>query len=308
MLASDSASQAVQSSENLYEKSASSAYQSSASSSQIDSDLSYTTLTVSLADHIATITLNRPDKANAMNLAMWHELRQAFQWVDRTPEARVAVLQGAGKLFTSGIDLQMMMGMGDQIQNDCEARMRENLRGVILDLQDTLNALERCRKPVLAAVHGACIGGGIDLICCADMRYCSSDATFNIKEIDIGMTADVGTLQRLPKLVGEGITRELAYTGRKFDAAEALSMKLVNRVFDSREALEAGVREIATTIAAKSPLSIRGTKEMITYARDHSVADGLNYVATWNAAMLLSDDLQEAMMANMGKRAPVFKD
>ncbi|OIN91701.1 MAG: 2,4-dienoyl-CoA reductase [Comamonadaceae bacterium CG1_02_60_18] len=294
--------------EKLQTKSPSSAHPESVSSNQTNSNSGYTVLTVSLADHVATITLNRPDKANAMNLAMWHELRQAFQWVDRTPEARVAVLQGAGKLFTSGIDLQMMMGMGDQIQNDCEARMRENLRGLILDLQDTLTALERCRKPVLAAIHGACIGGGIDLICCADMRYCSSDATFIIKEIDIGMTADVGTLQRLPRLVGEGITRELAYTGRKFDAAEALSMKLVNRVFDSREALEVGVREIAATIAAKSPLSIRGVKEMITYARDHSVADGLNYVATWNAAMLLSDDLQEAMMANMGKRAPVFKD
>jgi 2,4-dienoyl-CoA reductase (NADPH2) len=268
----------------------------------------FETLTVSLVDHIATITLNRPDKANAMNLAMWHEIRQAFKWVDATPEARVAILQGEGKAFTSGIDLQMMMGMGDQIQNDCEARTRENLRQVILDLQDTLTSLERCRKPVLAAIHGACIGGGIDLITCADMRYCSSDATFSIKEIDIGMTADVGTLQRLPKLIGEGMARELAYTGRKFDAAEALAMRLVNRVFDSREALQIGVRELAASIAAKSPLSIRGVKEMITYARDHSVADGLNYVATWNAAMLLSNDLQESMMANMGKRKPEFKD
>ncbi len=271
-------------------------------------DSPFVTLTVSLVDHIATIRLNRPDKANAMNLAMWHEIRQAFKWVDATPQARVAILEGEGKLFTSGIDLQMMMGMGDQIQNDCEARTRENLRQVILDLQDTLTSLERCRKPVLAAIHGACIGGGIDLICCADMRYCSADASFSIKEIDIGMTADVGTLQRLPKLVGEGMARELAYTGRKFDAAEALQMKLVNRVFESREALQNGVRELAASIAAKSPLVVRGVKEMITYARDHSVADGLNYVATWNAAMLLSNDLQESMMANMGKRPPVFKD
>jgi len=307
-LAASTASSVTSASEKLQAKSASSPDNTSASSHQNNSATGYTTLTVSLADHIATITLNRPDKANAMNLAMWHELRQAFKWVDATPAARVAILQGEGKLFTSGIDLQMMMGMGDQIHNDCEARMRENLRQVILDLQDTLTSLERCRKPVLAAIHGACIGGGIDLICCADMRYCSSDASFSIKEIDIGMTADVGTLQRLPKLVGEGITRELAYTGRKFDAAEALGMKLVNRVFDSRETLQAGVRALATTIAAKSPLSIRGVKEMITYARDHSVADGLNYVATWNAAMLLSDDLQESMMANMGKRAPVYKD
>jgi enoyl-CoA hydratase/carnithine racemase len=220
----------------------------------------------------------------------------------------VAILTGEGRAFTAGIDLQMMMSLGDQIQNDCEARTRENLRQVILDLQDTLTSLERCRKPVLAAIHGACVGGGIDLICCADMRYASSDASFSIKEIDIGMTADVGTLQRLPKLIGEGMARELAYTARKFGAAEAQQMRLVNRVFDSREALLAGVLEIASEIAAKSPLSIRGIKEMITYARDHSVADGLNYVATWNAAMLMSNDLQEAMMANMGKRKPTFKD
>ena len=270
--------------------------------------MQFETLEVSLENHIATVRLNRPDKANAMSATMWQEIRQAFQWVDTTPEARVAVLQGEGKLFTAGIDLQMMMGLGPQIQNDCDGRTREALRRVILDLQDTLTSLERCRKPVLAAIHGGCIGGGIDLVTCADMRYASSDAYFTIKEIDIGMTADVGTLQRLPKLVGEGIVRELAYTGRKFDAAEAKEMGLVNRVFESREALYAGVHEIAATIAAKSPLSIRGTKEMITYARDHSVADSLNYIATWNAAMLMSQDLTEAMMSNMAKKAPSFKD
>jgi enoyl-CoA hydratase len=254
------------------------------------------------------VCLNRPEKANAMSATMWQEIRQAFQWVDVTPEARVAVLRGEGKYFTAGIDLQMMMGLGPQIQNECDGRTREALRRVILDLQDTLTSLERCRKPVLAAIHGGCIGGGIDLITCADMRYCSTDAYFTIKEIDIGMTADVGTLQRLPKLVGEGIVRELAYTGRSFDAQEAKNIGLVNRLFDSREALYAGVHEIAATIAAKSPLSIRGTKEMITYVRDHSVADSLNYIATWNAAMLMSQDLTEAMTANMAKKAPSFKD
>ncbi|HRB10782.1 MAG TPA: crotonase/enoyl-CoA hydratase family protein [Ottowia sp.] len=270
--------------------------------------MQFETLEVSMENHIATVRLNRPDKANAMSATMWQEIRQAFQWVDTTPEARVAVLQGEGKLFTAGIDLQMMMGLGPQIQNDCDGRTREALRRVILDLQDTLTSLERCRKPVLAAIHGGCIGGGIDLVTCADMRYASSDAYFTIKEIDIGMTADVGTLQRLPKLVGEGIVRELAYTGRKFDAQEAKDIGLVNRVFESREALYAGVHEIAATIAAKSPLSIRGTKEMITYARDHSVADSLNYIATWNAAMLMSQDLTEAMMSSMAKKAPTFKD
>ena len=266
------------------------------------------TVSITLQDHIATVSLNRPDKANAMNLDMWQEIRQAFEWVDATPEARVAVLQGEGKYFTAGIDLQMMLGLQSHIADDCEGRMREKLRRLILDLQDTLTSLERCRKPVLAAIHGGCIGGGIDLIACADMRYASSDASFTIKEIDIGMVADVGTLQRLPKLIGQGITRELAYTGRVFGAQEAQQIGLVNRVFDTREQLYAGVREIAASIAAKSPLSIRGSKEMLNYARDHSVADGLNYVATWNAAMLQSDDLMAAMMASMAKQTPEFKN
>lgn len=266
------------------------------------------TVAISVEAHIATVRLNRPEKMNAMNLQMWHDIRSAFRYVDDTPDIRVAVLEGEGKAFTAGIDLQMMMGLGQQIQNDCDGRMRESLRRIILDLQDTLTSLERCRKPVLAAVHGACVGGGIDLITCADMRYCSADAWFSIKEIDIGMTADVGTLQRLPRLIGEGMARELAYTARKVDAAEAKEIRLVNRVFDSPEALRDGVRAIAAEIAAKAPLAIRGVKEMITYARDHSVADSLNYNATWNAAMLMSADLQEAMMAGMAKRAPEFKD
>lgn len=266
------------------------------------------TVAISVENHIATVRLNRPEKLNAMNLAMWHDIRTALRWVDDTADVRVAILDGEGKHFTSGIDLQMMAGLGPMIANDCEGRMRESLRRAILDLQDTLTSLERCRKPVLAAIHGACIGGGIDLISCADMRYCSADAYFAIKEIDIGMVADVGTLQRLPKLIGDGIARELAYTGRRVEAAEAREIRLVNRVFESREALYAGVREIAATIAGKSPLSIRGSKEMMLYARDHSVADGLNYVATWNAAMLMSDDLQAAMMAAMSKQAPAFKD
>ncbi|MDY0106672.1 enoyl-CoA hydratase [Paenacidovorax caeni] len=268
----------------------------------------FETLGLALQDHIATVRLNRPEKANAMNATMWQEIRQAFQWVDETPEARVAVLQAEGKYFTAGIDLQMMMGLGAQVADDCEGRQREKLRRVILDLQDTLTSLERCRKPVLAAIHGGCIGGGIDLITCADMRYASEDASFTIKEIDIGMVADVGTLQRLPKLIGQGITRELAYTGRVFGAQEAREIGLLNRVFATREALYEGVQAIAASIAAKSPLSIRGTKEMLNYARDHSVADSLNYIATWNAAMLQSKDLVAAMTASMARQVPQFKD
>ena len=271
--------------------------------------MDYDTLKVSLDGAIATVRLNRPDKANALNLPMWHEIRRAFQWIDETPAARVAILEGEGRHFTSGIDLAMMAGLLPQVHDDCDGRAREKLRRVILDLQDTLTSLERCRKPVLAAIHGACVGGGVDLICCADMRYAAADAQFSIREIDIGMVADVGTLQRLPKIVGSaGWVRELAYTGRTVDAAEARAMGLVDRVYDTREALHAGVREIAAAIAAKSPLSIRGIKEMLTYARDHSVADGLNHVATWNAAMLMSEDLMAAMAAAPQRKPPTFRD
>ncbi len=266
-------------------------------------------LRVTLADGIATVTLNRPDKANAMNWAMWQDIRTAMQWVDRTPEARVAIIDAEGKHFTSGIDLTMMMGLQAQIKDDCDGRSREKLRQLVLELQDTLSSIERCRKPVLAAIHGGCVGGGVDLISCTDMRYCAADAYFTIKEIDIGMVADVGTLQRLPKILGnQGIVREMAFTGRRVDAAEALQIGLVKKVYESREALQAGVREMAALIAAKSPLSIRGTKEMLNYSRDHSVADGLNYIATWNSAMLMSGDLMTAMMANMAKQTPQFKD
>ncbi len=268
--------------------------------------MSFTTLATSLTGHIARITLNRPDKANAMNAPMWQEIRAAMDWADKTPEARVVILSGNGANFCSGIDLNMMMALGKQIEDACEARMREKLRNIILDLQDTLSAIERCRKPVIAAIHGVCFGGGVDMAACCDLRYASVDATFSIKEIDIGMTADVGTLQRLPKIINPAVVRELAFTGRHVRAVEAEKIGLVNRLFDTPASLTAGVDDIAATIAAKSPLAIRGTKEMLNYARDHSVADGLNHIATWNAAMLMSADLQEAMMANMDKRAPVF--
>jgi enoyl-CoA hydratase len=271
--------------------------------------MEFETLAVTLDGPVATVRLNRPDKANAMNAAMWQDIRRAFEWVDETPAARVAVLEGEGRHFSAGIDLQMMAGLMPQVHDDCDGRAREKLRRVILDLQDTLTSLERCRKPVLAAIHGACVGGAVDLICCADMRYAAADAQFTIKEVDIGMVADVGTLQRLPRLIGsQGLVRELAYTGRAVDAGEARAIGLVNRVFDTREALHAGVREIAATIAAKSPLAIRGIKEQLNYARDHSVADGLNQVATWNAATLLSEDLMKAMTAGQAREQPRFRD
>jgi enoyl-CoA hydratase len=273
--------------------------------------MSYETLNLSIDAGVASVALNRPSKANAMNRPMWEELRKAFQAIDRTPEARVAVLTGNGDNFTAGIDLSMLASLAADTAKgggDCQGRAREKLYRGILDLQNVITSVDRCTKPVLAAIHGACVGGGVDLVTACDMRYCSADAYFVVKEIDLAIVADVGTLQRLPRVIGDGMARELAYTGRRVGGAEAREIGLVNRCYASREELRAGVIEIARSIAAKSPLAVRGTKEMLRYARDHTVEDGLNYVATWNAAMLMSADVEEAMRAAREKRAARFGD
>ncbi len=258
--------------------------------------------------HIAEVRLSRPDRSNAMNDAMWHELRKAFQWADAESEVRVVLLTGAGKNFCSGIDLSLLANVQAVVDHADPARSHERLRRLILDMQDCLSSVERCRKPVIAAIQGACIGAGVDLVTCCDMRYGAVDAQFSVREIDVGMVADVGTLQRLPRLVPDGVARELAFSGRTLDAGEAKEIGFVNRVFEAHEALHEGVTKVARSIAGKSPLAIRGTKEMLNYGRDHSVADGLNYVATWNAAMLMSADLSEAMGALREKRVPKFQD
>ena len=171
-----------------------------------------------------------------------------------------------------------------------------------------MNVLADCRVPVLAAVQGACIGGGVDLVSAADARYCTAGAFFCIQEINLGITADVGTLQRLPRLIPSGLMRELAYTGRRIGAEEAKACGLVNRIYDDAPALHAGVMEIAAEIAAKSPVAIAGTKRALDYARDHTVADGLEHVATWQAGMFFTDDIAEQMAANRDKRPPRFAD
>ena len=266
------------------------------------------TILLSLEGGIARIRFNRPEKANALDARMWQELREAMQWLDETCEARVGILSAAGAHFSAGLDLDMLTGLKAKADDPCGGRMRETIRRDILELQDVVTSIERCRKPVIAAVHAACIGGGVDIITACDLRYCSDEAWFSVKEIDVGLVADVGTLQRLPRLIGEGMARELAYTARKVSGAEAQRIGLVNRCYVSQEALTQGVDELARTIAAKSPLGIRGTKEMISYARDHSVADGLNHVATWNAGMLYSGDLDEALRARRERRPAVFRD
>jgi enoyl-CoA hydratase len=266
----------------------------------------FETLALTVEEHVATVTLNRPDKANCMNAALWRELQACFEWLDESDSVRAVILAGAGRHFCAGLDLGMFEGLHGASGDP--ARRAEAFRRNVLHLQDNLTALERCRKPVLAAIHSTCIGGGIDLVCCADMRFAAEDAWFSVREVDIGMVADVGTLQRLPKLIPDGIARELAYTGRTMAAEEAREAGFVNRVFENREVLLREVTAIARSIAAKSPLVVRGTKEMLLYTRDHSVSEGLNYIATWNAGMMSLADLEEGITAQAEKRPASYED
>lgn len=267
---------------------------------------SFETLQLEFDQQVATVSLNRPAKANSMNVAMWSELQTCFEWLDSEPTVRVVILAGNGKHFCAGMDLGVF-GTLRGASGD-PARRAEFLRRTILRLQDNLSAIEACRKPVLAAIHNSCIGGGVDMVCCADMRYTTEDAFFSIREIDIGMTADVGTLQRLPKLIPDGMVRELAYTGRDMQAKEACELGFVNRVFKDRDTLIQEVMAIAQNIAGKSPLAVRGTKAMLLYSRDHSVRDSLDYIATWNSGMLSQADLQEGITAQMEKRQGNYED
>lgn len=266
----------------------------------------FDTLDLRLQNRVAEVFLDRGDKANAMSAAMWRELQTCFEWLDAEPRVRAVILAGHGKHFCAGIDLNMLAGThGDGME---PARRAEALRRHILSLQNHLTAIERCRKPVIAAIHNTCIGGGIDMVTCADMRFASEDAWFSVREVDIGMTADVGTLQRLPKIIPYGIACELAYTGREVTAREARQMGLVNRVYPDRETLLEEVRATAVHIASKSPLAVRGSKEMLLFSRDHTVQESLNYIATWNAGMLSAGDLREGMAAQFEKRAASYED
>ena len=267
---------------------------------------SFETLDLQFDQQVATVTLNRPDKANCMNITMWSELQTCFEWLDEEPSVRAVILAGNGNHFCAGLDLAMF---GDLRGSSSEpSRRAEHLRRTILKMQDNLSAIEKCRKPVLAAIHKTCIGGGVDLVCCADMRYATEDAYFSIREIDIGMTADVGTLQRLPKLIPDGVARELAYTGRNMDAEEARDVGFVNRVYEDRDTLMREVMAIAQAIARKSPLAMRGSKAMLLYSRDHSVQESLDYVATWNAGMLSEADLQAGLQAQLQKQQATYED
>lgn len=269
---------------------------------------SYESFKIDVKDQIAHVQFCRPEALNSMNKAFWLELPRCVQDIEANTDARVIVISSTGKHFSAGMDLGVFTDPKSVPMSGDPGRMAENLRRVVLQLQDTLSSLEKVRLPVLAAVHGGCIGGALDLVCAADSRYCTADAYFTIKETELGMTADVGTLQRLPKLMPEGVVRELAYTGRKFGAEEAQRLGFVNSVYESQEAMLGGVMAIAAQIAANSPLAVTGCKEMINFSRDHSVEDSLRYMATWQSGMFRPTDMMKSFQAKAQKQTPAYDD
>ena len=271
--------------------------------------MTWTCFEVETRDKIAHVRLSRPEAMNAMNREFWDELPEIVRTIDDAGEARAIVISSTGRHFTAGMDLSVFTSGAVNPQAGSEVgRQRANLRRDVLRLQETFSCLDRARMPVLAAVQGGCVGGGVDLISACDSRYCTEDAFFCIQEINIGMTADVGTFPRLAHLMPQGLVRELAYTGRRLHAEEALAAGLVNRVFASHDELVDGVMDVAREIAARSPLAVWGSKEMLNYARDHSIADGLDYIATWQTGMFQPTDMMEAFAAKSEKREPRYQD
>lgn len=275
--------------------------------------MTYKCFDVSIENYIAHIVLNRPDKRNSMIPEFWDELPVIIKDLDDHARARVIVLSSTGPHFTSGLDTAVF---GSTIENSDSPDTLEKLnrqRGAkfydtVKYMQQTFSCLENCRMPVLAAIQGGAIGGGVDLITACDMRYMTADGFLTIFEINIGMTADVGTFPRLSRLLPEGVVKELAYTGRRMLAEEARALGLVNAVYADHESMLKAVMDIARQIASKAPLAIYGSKRIINYARDHSTADSLDYIGIWNASMLQTAEIDEAMAAAGEKRSGDFVD
>jgi enoyl-CoA hydratase len=268
----------------------------------------YTAFDLDIADKVAHICLNRPDKHNSMTLEFWQELSDVLLDISNNALARAIVISSVGKNFSSGLDLSVFDSFGNTSGSEEKGRQGEALVQNLKQFQQVFTLLEQIRLPVLAAVQGGCIGGGLDMICACDSRYCTSDAWFTVMETRIAMTADVGTLQRIQHVLPSGIARELVYTGRKMSATEADNFGLVNQVYDSSEQMLADVMDIARNIASNSPLSVYGCKKMLNYAREHTVEESLDYQAIWQAGMFHQKDMEEAFKARSEGRAPEFDE
>lgn len=275
--------------------------------------MNYSCFDVSIANDVAHIVLNRPDKRNSMIHEFWDELPTIVQNIDQNSTARVIVLSSTGPHFTSGLDTSIFGSSVESSDNpeDVEKSKRQRsakLYDTIKHMQKSFTCLEQCRIPVIAAIQGGAIGGGVDLVTACDLRYMTEDGFLSIYEVNIGMTADVGTFPRITHLLPEGVVKELAYTGRRITAQEAKQHGLVNEIYTDHETMLEATMGIARQIATKAPLAVYGSKKIINYSRDHSTADSLDYISLWNASMLQPNEISEAFAAAQEEREGDFVD
>lgn len=270
---------------------------------------------------VLEVALNRPEKLNTLNDRFWLDMKHCMEIASSDPDVHCVLIHGgACRLFSAGLDLnggiggghtKESVGAGEQKQlkraKPDVSRVALRMEPGIIQAQDGISSIERCRKPVVVALHNGVIGGGIDIACACDIRYCTEDTYFVIAEVNIGIAADVGTLQRLPKIVGnDSIVRELALTGRKFLATEAQTLGLIGTIFPDRERCLAGARATAKQIATKSPVGVIGTKASLNYSRDHTVQEGLEHVRLWNSLHLQSEDVKTAVFATLKKTKALY--
>ena len=272
--------------------------------------MTYQCISFNITDQVAHLVLNRPAAMNTMQPVLWRELTEVLGTLHRQARARVLVISSTGKHFTAGMALDVFGSDADAgiALDDASAGGRANIAPQLDDMQRVFTLLENLRMPVIAAIQGGCIGGGVDMVCACDIRLASADAFFCIQEINIGMTADLGTLQRLPKLIPEGVVHEMAYTGRRLPAARALAVGLVNEVFATHEATVEAALQMAREIAEKPPVAIWGSKQAIHYARDHSTADALQQMGWLQSGIWQTGNLVEAFQAKQQGRKPVYAD
>jgi enoyl-CoA hydratase len=259
---------------------------------------------VELEGRVAHIRLNRPEAFNSMNRAFWNELPAIVRDIDDNARARAIVISSTGKHFSAGMDPQNFSGVGEGGRTGDRWVQAEASRHHLRSLQDTFSCLDEARVPVIAAIQGGCVGGGVDLTSACDIRYASADAFFCIQEINIGMTADAGTFPRLCRLIPQGWVRELAYTGRRMPAAQAREIGLVNAVLPDHAAVVEHALATAAEIASKAPLAVAGSKAMINYAREHGTAASLDYLGVWQSGMFAGPHMAEAFKARQEGREP----
>ncbi len=265
--------------------------------------MSYQNLEIVIEDHVATVTLARTESMNALSLSFTAEIAKAFRELGANDEVRVIVLASKAKAFCAGLDLKEFAAIGLKGTAKSSLEFPEKLRALF----ESCDGIEACPKPVIAAVNGMCIGGGLDIVSACDIRLCTQDATFSLREAAIGLVADMGVLQRLPHVIGQGFTREMAFTARFYKAEEAEKMGLVNAVYPDQPAMMEGAKNLARQIAANAPLAVQATKEVLNVSRQATVQDGMSLAKHKNMVLMLSQDLKEAFVSFMEKRKPDFK-